>query len=164
VKASPLKIVGFEISTFSLSTEGALNDSNYIPKAEDIKFKVTPYQNKEKENWFKLDFTIQTKRKGAVNFEVAGFAVLEIPKNLDVDEWLTTASIPMIFSTLRGFLFASTLNSPVRIILPLINITESLNEIGYIEEEIPKIKKPEKPNKQNQKSPSKNKIKKSKKK
>lgn len=143
MKPSPLKILEFVISSFGYKiNEKAKED--YLPNAKDITFKVKVYENKKQKNKYRVDFSIIVgKKKSPARLELKGFAILELPKNLEDkknDEWLTLAVFPMIYSTLRGYITAVTSNFPINILLPLLDMIKSLDDIGYIEESTSKKK------------------------
>lgn len=105
----------------------------YTPSAKNIEFKIIPKQNKESTRKFKLEFALKIKGKNLpVKLDLEGFAIIKFPNKFSKDkisEMLLCASFPMLFSTLRGFIFATTLNSPVHVVLPLVNIIESKKDI-----------------------------------
>jgi hypothetical protein len=141
VKPSQLKILEFVVGSFGYKiNEKAKED--YLPDAKDITFKVKVYENKKQKNKHRVDFSIVVgKNKSPARLELEGFSILDLPENLEDeknDEWLTLAVFPMIYSTLRGYITAVTSNFPISILLPLVDMIKSLDEIGYIEESAPK--------------------------
>jgi len=144
VTTSPLKILEFEIASFGYKANGKSKKDYYIPNAKDVTFKVTPYENKKKKNKYRIDFLVFLgKKKSPANLELEGFFIVQLPKKLGeekISNCLKFAVFPMIFSTLRGYIYAVTAHSPVRIIVPLVNIIKSFDDIWYVEENLPERK------------------------
>ena len=137
MKHSPLNLLEFVIKGYGYKLK-----KNYKP----YKFFVIPKQHIEKKCRFMIDFNLSLKGKGVpVSLNIEGFAVVKFPddySNKKINEMLLFATIPMIFSTRRGFIIAATVNSPIQVILPLVNIIESQKDIisGLNQQKTPKKK------------------------
>lgn len=141
---SPLKILEFDITSFNYKVNRKTTKEYYIVEPKNTTFKITTYENEKQKNKFRIDFLIMVGNKNSLaSVELSGYAVLVLPKDLETekkDQWLINAVFPMLFSTLRGYIFAATLNSPVQILLPLVNIVKSLDDILSLKKSSPKKK------------------------
>lgn len=141
---SPLKILEFDITSFNYKVNRKTTKEYYIVEPKNTTFKITTYENEKQKNKFRIDFLIMVGNKNSpASIELRGYAVLVLPKDLKTeknDQWLINAVFPMLFSTLRGYIFAATLNSPVQILLPLVNIVKSLDDILSLKKSSPKKK------------------------
>jgi len=144
VNPSPLKILEFDITSFNYKVNRKTTKEYYIVEPKNTTFKITTYENEKQKNKFRIDFLIMVGNKNSpASIELRGYAVLVLPKDLKTeknDQWLINAVFPMLFSTLRGYIFAATLNSPVQILLPLVNIVKSLDDILSLKKSSPKKK------------------------
>jgi hypothetical protein len=132
MKPSPLNLLEFAIKGYGYKLKKNYKPCRFSPESEMIDFSVIPKQHKERKSRFMCEFNLKLKgKKTPVTLNVEGFAVVEFPENFKekkVKEMIFFAVFPMIYSTLRGYVLSATLSAPVSVVLPLVNIIDSLKE------------------------------------
>lgn len=103
-----------------------------IIEASDLDFDFTIQDNKESVKRKRILFSLKTTNKSMiVKFEITvlyQFSFFKDKNDQEISDSVQTVLIPQIISFLRGYLLASTEKGPFAILLPSVNVIESLKE------------------------------------
>jgi hypothetical protein len=151
---SPLvKLHKIEIASFSYSIKQPTRKKEILIPASELDFNAEPSFNKNDKKKKRATFYLETNNKSKIiDFKICliiDYSFLKETKPEDEFKYFSIGLIPQIISFIRGYLFSITSNGPARIVLPFINVIESLKE-KY---------KQEKENKEKQKTTKKSKQK-----
>jgi hypothetical protein len=132
-QSSLLKLHKIEVVSFGygIKKKRGLKKETLL-SAEELDFEFTPQAKKKGSDIRRLIFSLKTNESSAfVHFEVT--VVMEylflVSKTME-EELVSTVAllIPQVISFLRGYLVASTTNSPSTVILPFIDVVESIKK------------------------------------
>lgn len=100
--------------------------------AEDISFQIKIQCHQKNPLKRRIAFNLKAvNEKSPLSFEIDlfyEFSFLEKKSEEDEKKIIATAILPQIYSFTRGYLFAATEKGPFTILLPSVNVIESLNE------------------------------------
>lgn len=103
-----------------------------IIEASDLDFDFIIQDNKESVKRKRILFSLKTTNKSMiVKFEITvlyQFSFFKDKNDQEISDSVQTVLIPQIISFLRGYLLASTEKGPFAILLPSVNVIESLKE------------------------------------
>ena len=115
----------FYIQSCRYDLSNLSEESDLLVKAENLRFKLGIELNRKEPRLIKINFTLKSSPASKIDLEVTGAAVVRRPPRMreeKVREFVATAIIPTIYSTLRGYVYSS---GPFPIFLPLVNFIEA---------------------------------------
>jgi hypothetical protein len=132
-QSSLLSLHKIEVVSFSygIKKKRGLKKETLL-SGDELDFEFIPQAKKKGSEKKRLIFSLKTnERSSFVNFEVTvvmdySFLVDKTPGKEVVS--IVGLLLPQVISFLRGYLLASTTNSPTTVVLPFINMIESIKE------------------------------------
>jgi hypothetical protein len=130
-QSSLLKLRKIEVISFAygIKKKRGLNKETLM-SAEEMDFEFTPQVNKKDDDIRRLIFSLKTNDTSPfVHFEVTvvmEYSFLVSKPTEEKMDSIVGILIPQLISFLRGYLVASTTNSPSTVILPFIDVVESI--------------------------------------
>ena len=130
-QSSLLKLRKIEVISFAygIKKKRGLNKETLM-SAEEIDFEFTPQVNKKDGDIRRVIFSLKTNDTSPfVYFEVTvvlEYSFLVSKPTEEKMDGIVGILIPQLISFLRGYLVASTTNSPSTVILPFIDVVESI--------------------------------------
>lgn len=134
-----IRVFSFQYG-FTPEIDKKKNPKKSILEATDLDFNFKVQDNKQDKKRKRILFFLFTKNDLlAINFKIGlvyQFSFLEKHDNEKVAKFIAEVLIPQIISFLRGYLLAASEKGPFQILLPSINIFESLKSKFSIQSKI----------------------------
>lgn len=131
-QSSLVKLLKIDMVSFSYSVKQPISKKETIITANELDFKAEPSFNKNDKKKKRAIFYLETNKKSKiVDFKIClsfDYAFLKEAKTEDEIKYFSIGLIPQIISFIRGYLFSVTSNGPVRIVLPFIDVIESIKD------------------------------------
>jgi len=121
-----INILKFEIEEVSYSFKK--KKVSILPEDVDFSFNVRKRRNIEQ---YKISYTLTVEQEENIFFETRGYAIFEFKTKMSKaqkEKYIYGNIIPSVYMTLRGAVFMLTYNSPIRILLPVVNFYKSYSQ------------------------------------